>query len=133
MKLELTIPGLPSCNSAAAPGWRARHAERQLWKSKVMGAVLMDLGRRPKPMAKAHVTLTRCSTTEPDADNLAGSFKFVLDGLVLACVIEDDSPQCIVKFESRWEKAKRGEGRVRIVVESVGDVEIGERMGAREG
>ncbi|MEY5061664.1 MAG: hypothetical protein RIS45_1585 [Planctomycetota bacterium] len=120
MTLDLVIHGLPSCNSAAAVHWRKRHAERQAWKSHVTGAVLAKLGRFPsKPLERARVTLTRCSSQEPDADNLASSFKFVLDGLKLAGVIEDDKPSCIGTPEFRWEKTGPKVGCVRIRVEEV--------------
>ena len=62
MTLTLTIPGLPSCNTAAAPHWRIRHAERRKWHSAVAGAVLIELGRWPEaPLERARVTITRCS------------------------------------------------------------------------
>lgn len=125
MTLELMIPGLPPLNSSANNHWRVRQAENKAWQGKVCGAVLMELGRWPEePLKRAEVTLTRCSTTEPDADNLASSFKFVLDGLVKARVIADDKPS-VIDARFRWERAPRGAGCVRIRVESV-DVEIGE-------
>lgn len=121
--LELTIAGLPSCNSAAAPHWRTRHIERVKWKSKVCGAVLQALGRWPsKPLERARVELTRCSSSRPDADNLASSFKFVLDGLVLARVIADDKPSVIGQPVFAWEKTSPRKGCVRIKVEELASV-----------
>ena len=120
--LELEIPGLPSCNSAAALGWRVRHAERKAWKGRVSNAVLCKLGRWPStPLDRARVTLTRCSSVEPDADNLASSFKFILDGLVMAGVIADDKPS-VIDVDFRWERAPRGAGCVRIRVETLAAV-----------
>lgn len=129
MILDLVIDGLPSCNSADAPSWRVRRAERKAWKAKVCGAVLLELGRWPTPLPRAHVTLTRCSSAQPDSDNLASSWKFILDGLKLAQVIVDDSPACIGKIDSRWEMATPKKGCVRIRVEAVdAGIEIGERV-----
>lgn len=120
MILELTIAGLPSCNSAAAPSWRTRHAERRKWHAAVAAAVLMELGRWPTPLAHARVTITRCSAgPEPDGDNLASGAKFLLDGLVKCRVIADDRPSCIGTPTFAWERVPRGSGCVRLRVESV--------------
>lgn len=133
MSLELVIPGLPSCNTAAAPHWRTRHAERRMWHALVAATVLAELGRWPEaPLERARVTITRCSAgPEPDFDNLASGAKFLLDGLVKAGVLKDDRPNCIGQPILLWERAPRGRGSVRISVETMPasqGVEIGPRV-----
>lgn len=119
MNLDITLDGLPPMNTADRRGrWVMIRAKRE-WESKVCGAVLMALGRWPEsPMKRAHVTITRYSgVREPDFENLTQGGKFLLDGLVKAGVLEDDSPKVIGQPTYKWEPAKRGEGRVRIQVE----------------
>ena len=128
--LNVTIPGLPPMNTADGLNRWRRHTLKKLWEGKVAGAVLMELGRWPsKPLDRAAVTITRCSSSEPDFDGLVQGGKFLLDGLVKAGVIADDKPSVIGQPVFRWEKAPPKQGCVRIVVEAV-EVEIGERVSA---
>lgn len=120
MTLELVIPGLPPMNTAGSHGgshW-SRTTVKRKWESLVCAAVLEALGRWPaKSLDRARVTITRCSTREPDFDNLTQGGKFILDGLVKAGVITDDSPAVIGRPEYLWQKSPRGMGSVRITVE----------------
>lgn len=114
--IEFTIQALTPLNSAAGTNRWARRDQRKTWESHVASAVLSTLLRwPPRPWAKARVTITRCSSQEPDGDNLASSAKFILDGLKKAGVIEDDAPSFIGRPDVRWErKTGRGETRVRV-------------------
>lgn len=119
MKLELVIDGLPPMNTADGIHRWSRHKLKKAWESKVCGAVLMALGRWPeKPLERAQVKITRCSSSEPDFDGLVQGGKFLLDGLVKAGVLVDDRPSVIGQPEFRWERAPRGAGSVRICVEN---------------
>lgn len=122
MNLDITIPGIPPMNTAGPHGgshWGRTTTKRQ-WESKVVAAVLEALGRWPaQPLERARVTITRASTREPDYDNLTQGGKFLLDGLVKAGVLVDDSPRVIGRPEYRWEQAAPAQGYVRIQVESV--------------
>lgn len=117
--LDVTIPGIPPINSAGHHGgnhWSRTQIKRQ-WESKICVAVLDALGRWPEaPLDRAEVTLIRRSASEPDFDNLVGAQKFILDGLVKAGVIADDSPKVIGRPDVRWEFAPRGQSETRIVV-----------------
>ena len=53
-----------------------------------------------------------------DWDNLVASFKCIRDGLVEVGVMVDDKPSVLIACEHRWGKAKRGEGRICVRVES---------------
>lgn len=92
---------------------RTRRLERDV------GFAVRAAGKPHAPLELARVVLTRCSASEPDPDNLAASFKPVVDALVAAGVLSGDEPH---RFEGRrpeyrWEPAPRHQGRVRVEVE----------------
>ena len=117
--LDFTIEALPDTQVAAGKGhWRSRQAETKRWHKRVAQMVLAS-GRPVQPLSQARVRFERHSTTEPDFDNLVASFKSVRDGLVEARVLEDDKPAILRFSEYQWHKAKRGEGRIRVVVHEV--------------
>lgn len=126
MMLDFELPGLPPMNTAGSHGgshW-SRTIIKRKWEGKVVSAVLEALRRWPaEPLERARVTIVRCSTREPDYDNLAQGGKFILDGLVKAGVIADDSPQVIGRPDYRWEKAPPAKGCVRVRVEEIDGLE----------
>jgi len=102
--------------------WRKLYKERAKWKGLVGNAVLLADERRAaerKPLTRARVTITRCSSTEPDYDGLVSGGKALLDGLVEAGVIVDDKVSVIGQPVYLWEKAKPGKGKVKVRVESI--------------
>lgn len=120
--LNFTIPMLPDSQAAAAKGnWRGRRAVKKRWQQHVRAIVLGDHYVPEKPLQRATVRCERHSSVEPDRDNLASSFKNIIDGLVLVGVIEDDKPSVIGSPDFVWIKAKRGEGHVRIQVREIDD------------
>ena len=116
-RLELEIPGLPPGLNGSQSNWRVKAGIRKQWRRLASLAV----GHRapPRPLANAKLTLIRCSTRPMDWDNAAASLKPLVDGLRDAGVIADDGPDVIGQPVMLWEKAKRGEGKVRIIVEEV--------------
>ncbi|NBC17182.1 MAG: hypothetical protein GVY18_07685 [Bacteroidetes bacterium] len=65
---------------------------------------------------RRHVVVTRYSSRQPDelsVDVVGG--KLVVDRLVLAGVLRDDSPRWCVR-EARWEQAPPGRGSLRVDV-----------------
>lgn len=89
-RLEIEIPGLPETTNEV-------------------------LAMRPRaPIARASLTLTRCSTTRPDPDGLTSSFKHIIDGLVKSGVLADDRHENIGFPTYLWEQAPRGKGCIRI-------------------
>lgn len=131
MILDLTLDGLPPMNTADRTHHWSAYRLKRAWEGKVCAAVLHELGRWPeRPLDRARVTITRCSTREPDFENLTQGGKFLLDGLVKAGVIVDDSPGVIGRPEYLWVKGEPAKGSVRIQVEAQGRVEIGERVPA---
>lgn len=71
------------------------------------------------PLAKAKLTLTRHSSTEPDYDGLVSSFKPCIDALIMANVIENDRMSNVGKPTYLWELAPRNKGHITIKVESI--------------
>jgi hypothetical protein len=116
--LIFEIPGLPKLpNQFNRGGWKPRYGALKTWRKRV---VKYAFAFRPiKPLEKARVTLTRYSSVEPDYDGLVGAMKPILDGLVDAGIIIDDKMSVIGQPIYRWEKCGRGQGKVRVVVESV--------------
>lgn len=47
-----------------------------------------------------------------DPDNVVASVKFILDGLVDALIIKDDSLKTIQSFDNRFRKVKPGENEI---------------------
>lgn len=117
-RLELRINGLPKVITNGAQGsWKASHFHKKKWKRAVAFAVRYQTPE--KPLTSARVECVRYSSVRPDRDNLAASFKSILDGLVEARVLEDDSDEIIKEIKYRWEKTKPGGGFITITVEEV--------------
>ncbi len=112
--LELDIDGLPKTpNELLHAHWSTVRSNSSYWKWLVRGAVGR---RRPRvPLPRASIVFTRYSASEPDWDNLVGSFKPVLDGLVRSKVIEDDKPSN-VNAAYYWIRAPKTKGRISIQV-----------------
>jgi len=114
-RVEFELDGLPKSQTNNYGHWRTRAKSKKDWEERV---VVATMGKWPKdPLSAATITLTRCSTSEPDYDNLVASFKPIMDGLIRARIIQDDKPSVIGHPDYHWEKAKRGQGRIRVVVE----------------
>jgi len=99
--------------------WSVAHREAKEWHAAVASGMLLTGQKRPKkPLQKARGVFVRHSAKEPDFENLAQSFKPIIDGLVKHGVLEDDAPKNLER-DYQWQKAKRGEGHIEIIVESV--------------
>ena len=114
--IQFEIMGLPRSTNGGHGHWRADWARKKEWKDKVGSALWGQIPKKPFPIAKA--IFTRCSSSEPDNDNLAISFKPIADALKVFGVITDDKPSCF-KVEYRWEKTKPKAGRIRVTVEEI--------------
>lgn len=115
-KLVITIPGLPPTYNAIGrkSRWVLMDNARK-WKDNVRFAVGRFLPS--KPLEKARVEIIRCSTTQGDYDGLVQAAKPLLDGLVEAGVLADDSMKVIGVPTYGWEKAEKKKGCVKICVE----------------
>lgn len=92
-------------------------AEARKWKKIVTDHTILHKAIPPKPLKRAKLTLTRCSSQEPDFDGLVSSFKHIIDGLILGGIIENDKMSNIGQPTYIWEKAPREKGKVIIEVE----------------
>lgn len=125
--LTITLPGLPeSPNKLMHKKWQAQLRHKKMWREAVWLACYQYLPE--EPLKRARVTMTRHSSAHSmDTDNLAASFKCLLDALKyqpkvnpnFRGVIFDDSPEFI---EARYffEKAPMREGHVTILIEDIG-------------
>lgn len=116
MRLEWTLDGLPAVSSNARQKVRARIRETKTWRRSAGWQTRAALGRHFWPAPGARYVLTRHSASEPDPENLAVSFKAVVDGITDALGLPDDSRK-FVEREYRWEKAPPKRGRISVVIE----------------
>lgn len=114
--LAFELLGLPPTLNSRGH-WRVKAKLTKRWR--LMAALTAKASRPAAPLSKARVTLTRFSSNEPDFDNLAGSFKPILDGLKSAGIILDDKRSVIGRPTYNWEHAPRGSGKVRVEVEEI--------------
>ena len=110
--ISLFIPSLPGLNtSTRRRHWSQQHKEAVQWESLVWAEMAMAGQEKPtEPWEKVRCRLTRCSSRQPDYDNLVASFKVVLDSLVKNSVLADDRPQNFTDGhpEYVWKKGSRG-------------------------
>lgn len=118
-RLEIDIPGLPeTVNQILAMSLRARMRQKKEWKNIVW---MLTAGKRPtEPLKRAKLTLIRHSTTRPDPDGLTSSFKHIIDGLVIARVLENDRYENISFPNYDWSHAPAGKGHCTVIVEEIG-------------
>lgn len=118
LKLEIVEYGLPmTYNTLGRKHWRYKVKESTKWRSLVCN-LIPPWNRPAKPLAKSRLILTRFSTKSPDFDGLVSSFKAVIDGLIDAKVIENDTPEHITT-EYKWAKTGPNAGRISLEVMEV--------------
>jgi len=111
------IQGLPPNPNGAHGHWRAAAAIRKKWRNM---SAFAALAHQPKtPFKKCRITCLRCSVRRDDWDNRVASFKPVIDGLVDAKIIENDTEDFIIERFYLHEKTKKDFVRVRIIVEEI--------------
>lgn len=116
--LEFEIHELPkTMQSSKTMHWAQKMKYVTHWHGNVWAAAANK--KPPTPLAKAKLTLTRCSSVEPDFDNLVISFKPVIDGLKACGIILDDKVSNIGQSSYAWERAPSKQGKIRVRVEFV--------------
>ena len=79
--------------------------------------MLLLLDKRPRePWPCVAIEYTWHSSRRTDLDNITAACKPILDGIVHAGVIADDSPHIVVRIDARWKKSPRKEAHVRVSV-----------------
>ena len=112
--VDIFIPELPSLNIANRPSRWAIIKEKKRWAD-----LVQVYTKKPrKPLEVALVTLRRCSTREPDHDNLVISFKYILDAIVNRGILEDDKTKNFKygKPDYKWAKVGQKEQGVHIEI-----------------
>lgn len=114
-RIEFILKGLPpTINSIGRKHWTVKNKITKLWKTKVVVAV--GPNKPTVPLKTFNLILTRYSSASCDPDNLPGTFKHIIDGLVDIDVLEDDKEENVLSLECRQEKTQKGAGFVRIEV-----------------
>lgn len=116
-KLDFELLGLPPTTNGSHGHWRVAAAERKRWRT--ASATIAKLRRPTKPLERIRLVLTRFSSSKPDRDNLAISFKPIVDGLRDGGVIVDDTDEVIVSCAYQWIKSSPKQGKIRIEVEEI--------------
>lgn len=102
--LEIRVPGRPpGANDLVRMGHWKVSSVRERWRKTTVDAAVEAMAASPvslpwEPLARATLGVTwRCKTKRRrDYDNLVSGIKPLLDGLVLAGVLEDDSTEVLV-------------------------------------
>lgn len=119
-RLVLEVPELPELPQKRRHWSHHKHAADH-WR--VFVRVLVGPQQRPeRPLSRARLACTRRSSAEPDYENLAASFKPVVDALCRstarlrrADVLEDDRP-AVVERSYHWERSAALRGSIRVEV-----------------
>jgi Holliday junction resolvase RusA-like endonuclease len=117
MRIEINLPGLPKTTNASTANWRAVNAERSKWKKRIYSALKLRKLIPLEPLVHAKISLIRYSSSRPDYDGLVSSFKAILDGLVEAGLIKNDTPENIGVPVYAWRKESQRNGHIKIIVE----------------
>ena len=101
-RLHLELKQLPeSLNRALRTHAHSRNAKGKAWDCLI--AVETSRHRPPEPLRRARITLVRHSHRMLDFDGVVGSLKPVVDALIAAKILADDSWNVL----GRWEVDQR--------------------------
>lgn len=121
-KLKFTIKDIPPSNNKYLGNNRSRHIyadDKEMWEWLVFAAIG---DKAPlKPFKRAEVTLVYYfkTRTRRDPDNYSG--KFLMDGLVKAKVIKDDSFECVdLRLKGKYDKKNP---RTEIIIREISSEE----------
>ena len=108
----------PSPNRALRMHWSRRKVLKKKWTQ-------YFLEHRHKfdiPIKKCRLILTRGYVNRRhrlDPDNLTASFKYLIDAMIDAGILEDDSADVVVSLECRQVKQKRKDHCIRVYVDDL--------------
>lgn len=107
--LDLTLHSLPDSLNKGLRGHRMKYfAKNKKWDLLIFGMVR---GRLPeKPLPKARIRIVRHFWRTLDYDGLVGSMKPIVDALVTAGVLEDDSWTVLGQWDVSQEFRSKKEG-----------------------
>jgi hypothetical protein len=115
--VTLDIPMAPPLpNRLRGVHWSVKAKARREWQNAVDLALLEAGWRRAQgPLDHPTVTLTRISAAAPDPDNVMAGWKPLIDALVVAGVMIDDSADAYT-LVSRWEKGPKKSPTCRVEI-----------------
>ena len=116
-RMEIEIIGLPKTSNTHYSKWYVAASERKKWRTKSKQAAWHL--RPVSPLKSYRLTCVRHSSAQPDFDNLAISFKSVVDGLKDAGIVEDDKAEYCLERYYKWEKTPPRGGKITIIVEEL--------------
>jgi hypothetical protein len=117
-RIEFEINDLPkTINAIGRSHWSIKAKEAKKWKTLVANQIIST--GCCKLLFRAQISLFRYSSRCPDSDGLVSSFKHVIDGIVGAGLLPDDSYRTIGMPDYRWEKAPKGKGKIKVIVEEI--------------
>lgn len=97
-ELRIELTELPqSLNKKLRKHWTKNHRENNLWDTLIYQKVFRQLP--PYPLKKAKLRIVKHFWRTMDFDGFVGSLKPVVDALVTAGVIEDDSWKVLQAWE----------------------------------
>ena len=112
---KVSIAGIPSLSNRHEH-WAKISKERKEWHLKVIRAFQF---RPMKPIDYCEIRVCRFSSRQPDYDNLVISFKAVIDGLIHAKIIKDDSMNVVLDRHYSWCKVPRIQSHITIEVKEL--------------
>lgn len=118
-KIALTLHSLPDSLNKALRGNRMKYfSKNKRWDILIFGMVRPQLP--PEPLKKARITIVRHFWRTLDYDGLVGSMKPIVDALVTAGVIADDTWEVTGQWDVSQEFRSKKEGPLlTVTVESV--------------
>ena len=117
-ELVLTFDTLPKLYSGKQGSWQASWGETKRWRHRVAEQLNWKRGRPQTPLARATISCVRASSQEPDGENLAWSFKPIIDALVREHVLVDDDPGRLERHYA-WVPAAPGHSHIQVSVKEV--------------
>jgi len=113
----LTKP--PSLNQLLSKGWKFRHFTFLKIKQEILNKVS---GHKPtSPLKKFQISITRHAIRTLDFDNFVASAKPILDSLVMAGIIHNDTWDLINHLSVDQIKVKKNQEKTIVKVEEVND------------
>lgn len=113
LELEI-ISKAPSLNQLLSKGWKFRHFSFLKIKNEIK---LKTSGYLPaSPLKKFKISINRHATRTLDFDGFVASLKPIIDGLVMARVIHDDTWDLINHIEVSQTKVKKPNQKILLKV-----------------
>lgn len=119
--LQFEVMGLPkSANKVVGKNRMATHAHAQSWKRIIWLATRNKLP--PEPLKRCKLKLTRLNFRTLDYDGLVTSFKPIVDGLVEARILHNDTWNITGAWDVTQEYTPKAQARIRVEVIQIEEI-----------